>query len=110
MPKSEKFPIRELRIPGVSGWGYNKFGNRRSTQKLVDSVRLTRLQALVIEVLNEARGAVMLIRSYFLHYRLIRVAITAVSNGRAGLLFNHLIFEAVLVKDKNQELLWPHQA
>src|SRR6267143_1644860 len=56
MPKSEKFPIRELRIPGVSGWEYNKSGNRRSTQKLVDSVRLTRLQPLVIEVLNEARG------------------------------------------------------
>ena len=94
MPKSEKFPIRELRIPGVSGWGYNKFGNRRSTQKLVDSVRLTRLQALVIEVLNEARGAVMLIRSYFLHYRLIREAITAVAMAGAALLFSYLILQA----------------
>src|SRR6266566_2430307 len=74
MPKSEKFPIRELRIPGVSGWEYNKFGNRRSTQKLVDSVRLTRLQPLAIELLNEAREPVILIRSYFLHYRLIRAA------------------------------------
>ena len=94
MPKSEKFPIRELRIPGVSGWEYNKFGNRRSTQKLVDSVRLTRLQALVIEVLNEARGAVMLIRSYFLHYRLIREAITAVAMVGAALLFSYLILQA----------------
>ena len=94
MPKSEKFPIRELCIPGVSGWEYNKFGNRRSTQKLVDSVRLTRLQPLVIEVLNEARGAVMLIRSYFLHYRLIREAITAVAMAGAALLFSYLILQA----------------
>ena len=94
MPKSEKFPIRELRIPGVSGWEYNKFGNRRSTQKLVDSVRLTRLQPLVIEVLNEAREAVMLIRSYFLHYRLIREAITAVAMVGAALLFSYLILQA----------------
>ena len=94
MPKSEKFPIRELRIPGVSGWEYNEFGNRRPTQKHVDSVRLTRLQPLVIEVLNEARGAVMLIRSYFLHYRLIREPITAVAMVGAALLFSYLILQA----------------
>jgi len=49
---------------------------------------------LVIEVLNEARGAVMLIRSYFLHYRLIREAITAVAMAGAALLFSYLILQA----------------
>ena len=55
---------------------------------------LTRLQPLVIEVLNEAREAVMLIRSYFLHYRLIREAITAVAMVGAALLFSYLILQA----------------
>ena len=62
--------------------------------KHVDSVRLTRLQSLVIEVLNEAREAVMLIRSYFLHYRLIREAINAVAMAGAALLFSYLILQA----------------
>jgi len=49
---------------------------------------------LVIEVLNEAREAVMLIRSYFLHYRLIREAITAVAMVGTALLFSYLILQA----------------
>jgi hypothetical protein len=49
---------------------------------------------LVIEVLNEARGAVMLIRSYFLHYRLIREVIAAVAMAGAALLFSYLILQA----------------
>jgi hypothetical protein len=49
---------------------------------------------LVIEVLKEARGAVVLIRSYFLHYRLIREAITAVAMVGAALLFSYLILQA----------------
>jgi hypothetical protein len=93
MPRSEKFPIRELRLAGVSGWEINRFGNRRSTQKHVDSVRLTRLQPLVIALLEEAREAVMLIRSYYLHYRLIREAITVVATVGTALLFSYLILQ-----------------
>jgi hypothetical protein len=94
MPRSEKFPIRELRLAGVSGWETNKFGNRCSAQECVDSVRLMRLQSLVIALLEEAREAAMLIRSYYLHYRLIREAIIAVATVGAALLFSYLILQA----------------
>jgi hypothetical protein len=94
MPRSVKFPIRELRLAGVSGWEINKFGNRRSAQECVDSVRLMRLQSLVIALLEEAREAAMLIRSYYLHYRLIREAIIAVATVGAALLFSYLILQA----------------
>jgi hypothetical protein len=94
MPRSEKFPIRELRLAGVSGWEINRFGNRRSAQEYVDSVRLMRLQSLVIALLEEAREAAMLIRSYYLHYRLIREAIIAVATVGAALLFSYLILQA----------------
>jgi hypothetical protein len=49
---------------------------------------------LVIALLEEAREAVMLIRSYYLHYRLIREAITVVALVGAALLFSYLILQA----------------
>ena len=55
---------------------------------------------MVIEVLNEEREAVMLIRRYFLHYRLIREAITAVAIAGAALLFSYLNFASVIVGDQ----------
>jgi hypothetical protein len=51
---------------------------------------------LVIAVLGEAREAVMLIRSYYLHYRLIREVITAVATVGAALLFSYLILQGLL--------------
>jgi hypothetical protein len=49
---------------------------------------------LVIAVLEEVREAVMLIRSYYLHFRLIREAITAVATVGAALFFSYLILKA----------------
>ena len=57
-------------------------------------MRLMRLQSLVIALLEEAREAAMLIRSYYLHYRLIREAIIAVATVGAALLFSYLILQA----------------
>ena len=79
MPDDEKFPIRELCAARVSEWEINKSRNQHSTQTSVDSVGLTRLQPLVIVVLDQARETDMLFGSPFLHYRLIRGAITAVA-------------------------------
>jgi hypothetical protein len=79
MPDDEKFPIRELCVAQVSGWEIDESRNQPSTQKSVDSVELTRLQPLVVVVLDQAREAVMLFGSTFRHYRLIRGAITAVA-------------------------------
>ena len=76
MPGDEKFPIWELCIARVSGWEIDESRNQPSTQKFVDSVELTRLQPLVVVVLDQAREAVMLIGSTFRHYRLIRGVIT----------------------------------
>jgi hypothetical protein len=43
---------------------------------------------------GEVREVVMLFRSYFLHYRLIRDAITAIATVGAALLFSYLILQA----------------
>ena len=43
---------------------------------------------------DEALEAVMLFRRYFLHYRLIREAITVVATAGAALLFSYLILQA----------------
>ena len=72
MPGDEKFPIPELCDARVSGWEISKSRNQPSTQNFVDSVELTRIQPLVMAVLNQAREAVMLFGSSFRHYRLIR--------------------------------------
>ncbi len=45
-------------------------------------------------VQDEARGAAMLYRRYFLHYRLIREAITAVATIGTALLFSYLILQS----------------
>jgi hypothetical protein len=43
---------------------------------------------------TKSRRTVMLFRTYFLHYRLIREAITAVATVGAALLFSYLILQA----------------
>src|SRR6266403_1084547 len=55
MPDDQKFPIRELCAARVSKWEISKSRNQHSTQTSVDSVGLTRLQPLVIVVLDQAR-------------------------------------------------------
>jgi hypothetical protein len=65
-----------------------------SGRKLTDSLCLTRLQALVTPVQDEARETVMLMRSYFLHYRLIREILTAIATVGTALLFSYLILQA----------------
>ena len=79
MPGDEKFPIPELCDARVSGWEISKSRNQPSTQNFVDSVELTRIQPLVIAVLDRAREVGMLFGSSFRHYRLIRRAITEVA-------------------------------
>ena len=78
MPDDETFPIRELCAARVSEWETNKSRNQHSTQTFVDSAGLTRLQPLVIAVLDQAREADMLFGSPFRHYRLVRGTITAI--------------------------------
>jgi hypothetical protein len=60
-------------------------------RKLIDSLCLTRPQALVTAVQDEAQEAVMLLRSYFLHYRLIRETLTVVVTVGTALLLSYLI-------------------
>jgi hypothetical protein len=61
---------------------------------LIDSVGLIRYKRLVTALQGEVREVVMLFRSYFLHYRLIRDAITAIATVGAALLFSYLILQA----------------
>jgi hypothetical protein len=65
-----------------------------SGRKATDSLYLTRLQALVTAVQDEAQETVMLLRSYFLHYRLIRETLTAVVTVGTALLLSYLILQA----------------
>ena len=64
-----------------------------SGRELTDSLCLTRVQALVTAVQDEAQEAVMLLRSYFLHYRLIREILTAVATVGTALLLSYLILQ-----------------
>ena len=61
--------------------------------ELYDSVYLTRFQPLVIALQGVVLEAVMLFRSYFMHYRLIREAITAIATVGAALLLSYLILQ-----------------
>jgi hypothetical protein len=65
-----------------------------SERKLTDSLHLTRPQALVTAVQDEAQEAVMLLRRYFLHYRLIREILTAAATVGTALLLSYLILQA----------------
>ena len=65
-----------------------------SGRELTDSLWLTILQPLVIVMQDEAQEAVMLLRSYFLHYRLIREILTAVATVGTALLLSYLILQA----------------
>lgn len=88
------FPIRELRVSGVSGWESSEIWKRTCASEPAGSACLTRPLALATPVQDEARGAAMLYRRYFLHYRLIREAITAVATIGTALLFSYLILQA----------------
>jgi hypothetical protein len=59
-----------------------------------DSVWFTRLQALVPAVQVKAQEDFMLLRSYFLHYRLIRELVTGIAIVGTALLFSYLILQA----------------
>ena len=61
--------------------------------ELSDSVDLARFQPLVIALQGEVLEAVMHFRSYFLHYRLIREAVTAIATVGAALLLSYLILQ-----------------
>jgi hypothetical protein len=52
-----------------------------------------RLRALATVVQGQAREAPMLHRKFYLHYRLVREAITAVVTIGAALLFSYLILQ-----------------
>jgi len=104
MAGDEKFPIWELWVAQVSGWEIDESRNQPSTQKFVDSVELTRLQPLVVVVLDQAREVGMLFGSSFRHYRLIRGAITAVAwmGSVTFRVINHmvkLIPELLIIQD-----------
>lgn len=64
-----------------------------SGRELTDSLYLTRAQVLVTAMQDEAQEAVMLLRSYFLHYRLIREALTAIATVGTALLLSYLILQ-----------------
>ena len=64
-----------------------------SVWKPTDSSRLTQTQALATAVQDEPQEAVMLLRSYFLHYRLIRETLTAVATVGTALLLSCLILQ-----------------
>ena len=78
------------------GFRYGKMANHGvagSGRNPTDSLRLTRPQALVTAVQDDAQEAVMLLRSYFLHYRLIRETLTAVVTVGTALLLSYLILQ-----------------
>jgi hypothetical protein len=69
-------------------------GVAASGRELTDSLYLIRHQLLVTAMQDEAQEAVMLLRSYFLHYRLIREILTAVATVGTALLLSYLILQA----------------
>jgi hypothetical protein len=68
-------------------------GVAASGRELTDSLYLIRHQLLVTAMQDEAQEAVMLLRSYFLHYRLIREILTAVAAVGTALLLSYLILQ-----------------
>jgi len=61
--------------------------------ELIDLVCLNQLLTLVTAVQDQLLEAAMLLRSYFLHYRLIREAITVIGTVGTALLFSYLILQ-----------------
>ena len=57
-------------------------------------MRVTRFRTLVIPVQYEEQGDAMLFRSYFMHYRAIRKAVTAAVTIGTAVLFSYLILQA----------------
>ena len=94
IPGNEKFPIRELRVAGVSGWESCESRNRFKETKLDDSYRFVLPLTLVAALQDEWLEDAMLFRSYFMHYRLIRETITAIATVGAAILFSYLILQA----------------
>ena len=88
-----RIPIRELRYGEVSGWEIQSCGKPQLSEELVESTQVMRLRALATVVQGQAREAPMLHRKFYLHYRLVREAITAVVTIGAALLFSYLILQ-----------------
>src|SRR5882762_8287072 len=93
-PGMKKYPSGNCTMPESRDGKIANHGVGVSGRKPTDSLCLTRLQALVTAVQDEAQEAVMLLRSYFLHYRLIREALTAVATVGTALLLSYLILQA----------------
>jgi hypothetical protein len=88
-----RIPIRELRDGEVSGWEILSDGIRKFSGELVEFTNVTRWPAMATVVQGHAREAPMLHRKFYLHYRLVREAITAVVTIGAALLFSYLILQ-----------------
>ena len=88
------FPSGNCGVAGVSGWESCESRNRFKETKLDDSYGFALLPTLVAALQDEGLEDAMLFRSYFMHYRLIREAITAIATVGAALLFSYLILQA----------------
>ena len=73
--------------------GNPSYGKHKLSEELVESTDVTRLRPLATMVQGHAREAPMLHRKFYLHYRLVREAITAVVTVGAALLFSYLILQ-----------------
>jgi len=82
-----------LRDGEVSGWEIPIDGKRKLSGELVEFTNVTRLRLLATVVQGHAREAPMLHRKFYLHYRLVGEAITAVVTVGAALLFSYLILQ-----------------
>jgi hypothetical protein len=88
-----RIPIRELRDGEVSGWEIPSDGKRELSGELVEFTNVTRMRPLATVVQGHAQEARMLHQKFYLHYRLVGGAITAVVTIGAALLFSSLILQ-----------------
>jgi hypothetical protein len=77
----------------VSGWEIPSYGRHMLSGELVESTRVTRSRPLATVVQGQAQEASMFYRKFYIHYRLVREAITAVVTLSAALLFSYLILQ-----------------
>jgi hypothetical protein len=88
-----RIPIRELSDGEVSGWEIPSDGKRELSGELVEFTTVTRMRPLATVVQGHAREARMLHQKFYLHYRLVGEAITAVVTIGPALLFSYLILQ-----------------
>jgi hypothetical protein len=82
-----------LRGREVSGWEIPSDGKHKLSEELVESTHVTRLRSLATVVQGYAQEARMPYRGFYLHYRLVREAITGVVIIGTALLFSYLILQ-----------------